>query len=140
MSLFRFSFQENAQEQIPAGNAAIEMDYKQQAVLTKELGRLQGVLSNLSVLTALQTEVADLSSVESESKQDPELRQMALQERKLLEDQVQYCKCMRTLTRYYPILALYYHHNLKKEHLLAVRCNLMVVHSASFQGFIQAVM
>ena len=63
------------------------MDYKQQAVLNKELGRLQGVLSNLSSLTSLQAEVTDLNAVESESKQDPELRHMALQERKLLEEQ-----------------------------------------------------
>ena len=71
-----------------AGSAAAELDYKQQAALNKELGRLQGVLSNLSSLTSLQSEVTDLSAVESESRQDPELRQMALQERKLLEDKV----------------------------------------------------
>ena len=71
-----------------AGSSDTKVDYKQQAAFTKELGRLQGVLSNLSSLKALVTEVSDLSDVEAGSKEDPELRQMAIQERKLLEDQV----------------------------------------------------
>ena len=63
------------------------MSYQQQASYNKELGRLQNALSSMERLTSLQSEIVDLSAVESESKQDEELSQMALQERKLLEDQ-----------------------------------------------------
>lgn len=75
------------QEHYFVGTDAVNMSYQQQAACNRELGRLQGVLSNFASLRSLQDEAKDLSAVESESKQDPELKQMALQERKLLEEQ-----------------------------------------------------
>lgn len=64
------------------------MNYQQQAACNQELGRLQGVLNNLASLKHVERELQDLANLEAESAEDQEMQNMALQERRTLEERV----------------------------------------------------
>lgn len=69
------------------GEEAANLSYQQQASFNIEMGRSLAALNKMERLDSLQREVNDLLTLETESRQETDIQQMALQERKLLEEQ-----------------------------------------------------
>jgi len=64
------------------------MNHKEQSAHNRELGELHGVLEDAAALTSLQEEIRELDGLERDLDSEQEIRHMAGQERRALQEKV----------------------------------------------------